>query len=57
MTALVLIGDLLVMGFLCAVVAWLLWLAPREEIEEARLLPLIEDEVVTPPNAEESNSQ
>lgn len=37
------VGDIFVMGFLCFLAAWLLWVAPKEDVEEAMRLPLADD--------------
>ena len=47
------VGDLLVMGFLCFLAAWLLWIAPKEDIDAAMRLPLDDD--APPPPADKNN--
>lgn len=44
MTALLLIGDILVCGFLAGLVAWLLIRDDSKKLEEAARLPLLDDE-------------
>ena len=46
------VGDLLVMGFLCFLAAWLLWIAPKEDIDAAMRLPL-DDDAPPPPAAKD----
>lgn len=43
MTALILIGDILVCGFLAGLVAWLFVRADDKDIEEAANIPLNDD--------------
>lgn len=43
-TTLIIIGDILVCGFLAAIVPWLFWIADDEKIEEAARIPLMDDD-------------
>ncbi len=44
MTALLIIGDILVCGFFAALAAWLFMRAGDDEMDEAARIPLLEDD-------------
>lgn len=44
MTALIIIGDIIISAFLCGLAAWLFICADDKEIEKAARIPLEDDE-------------